>query len=246
MIKRLSNFLGFAVNCFKRLPFLIAVKILFSHYTTRLFNRNANVCYSQTGEDLIINHFLGKINNGFYIDVGCNDPVYISNTFYFYLKGWKGICIDANESLINKFAKIRPKDIAVYAAVSDKRSEVTLFEFEQNHYNTIEASVFEKVKDGLIVKNKKTVTTQTLDEILKGNLPKERQIDLLFIDVEGHDFAVLKSIDLAKYSPRMIVIEIHNLNLYNIKDDIIVSYLKNYNYDLVGYVTMNAYFLKKG
>lgn len=52
------------------------------------------------------------------------------------------------------------------------------------------------------------IYTQTLKNVLNIYLPKEQIIDFLSIDVEGLDFDVIKSVDLNKVRPRLILIEI--------------------------------------
>ena len=74
---------------------------------------NANLCYSQNGEDLILNRFLENKEKGFFIDVGAHHPIRFSNTYLFYKKGWSGINIDAMPGSMTKFNKIRPKDINI-------------------------------------------------------------------------------------------------------------------------------------
>ena len=64
---------------------------------------HAHVSYSQLGEDLIVGHYL-RYRNGFYVDVGCHDPMTFSNTAAFFLhRNWSGINIDADPSAIAKF-----------------------------------------------------------------------------------------------------------------------------------------------
>lgn len=49
------------------------------------------ISYSQNFEDIILWRALKNIENGFYIDVGANDPVVHSVTKLFYENGWRGI-----------------------------------------------------------------------------------------------------------------------------------------------------------
>ena len=42
--------------------------------------------YSQSKEDLILNIILSDIKSGFYVDVGANNPIIQSNTFFFIKK----------------------------------------------------------------------------------------------------------------------------------------------------------------
>ena len=53
-----------------------------------------NYSYSQEGEDMVLKRIFDKQTKGFYIDVGAHHPKRFSNTYNFYLKGWKGINID--------------------------------------------------------------------------------------------------------------------------------------------------------
>ena len=64
---------------------------------------------------------------GFYLDIGCNDPITYSNTWLLYLKGWKGIAIDANPTLIERYKSTRTRDIAITAVISDVEQEVDFY-----------------------------------------------------------------------------------------------------------------------
>ena len=51
--------------------------------------------YSQQGEDMILKSLFQDHQSGFYVDVGAHHPSRFSNTYFFYLRGWRGINIDA-------------------------------------------------------------------------------------------------------------------------------------------------------
>ena len=84
--------------------------------------------------------------------------------------------------------------------------------------------------------------TTTLTEILDHHLEKGQVIDLLSIDTEGHDLAVLKSLDLGKYKPGFIVIEDLGLLQNGIPDKEIPAYLDHWKYKLVSQDAQNLYF----
>jgi len=84
--------------------------------------------------------------------------------------------------------------------------------------------------------------TQRVESILDSHLPKGTTIDLLSIDVEGHDLNALMSVNLNKYRPRIIVIEIHEFKLAENSADPIVKYLKDNDYALECFSTINGYF----
>ena len=50
--------------------------------------------YSQFYEDFILISVFHNVKEGFYIDIGANDPNIISVTKSFYLSGWNGINIE--------------------------------------------------------------------------------------------------------------------------------------------------------
>ena len=111
------------------LPILYKIKILIHRFLTRklcIFQRES---YAQVGEDRILQALCPKI--GFYVEVGANHPLRCSNTFLLYLSGWRGIAIDANESLISLFKKIRPLDQSIHALVSNKVTEEEFVELKR-------------------------------------------------------------------------------------------------------------------
>ena len=183
----------------------------------------------------------------FYLDVGCNDPVYISNTMNMYMEGGRGICIDANEELTKRFKKKRPRDIVINAAISDVEEEVIFHIADAKEVSTLDPETHKEWSKKWTFSSEKKVQTQTLNSILKNNLPEGQIIDVLSIDVEGYDFKALKSIDLHQYRPRIILIEIHNLDLSktSFRDNEIIQHLMKFDYDLKYYATMNAYFVDK-
>ncbi len=73
----------------------------------------ACLSYSQEGEDLILQRFFETKENGFYIDVGAHNPTRFSNTFIFYLKGWRGINIEPTPGSKTAFDSVRPKDLNI-------------------------------------------------------------------------------------------------------------------------------------
>ena len=77
--------------------------------------------YSQWGEDFFINSFFKNNNNGIYLDIGCFHPYMYSNTCLLHKKGWSGVNIDINPTSIDLFNIIRPNDINICAAISEKK-----------------------------------------------------------------------------------------------------------------------------
>jgi len=199
--------------------------------------------YSQEGEDMILRRMFEGQKTGFYVDVGAHHPKRFSNTYFFYKQGWRGINIDAMPGSMKLFNKVRPKDINLEKAISDKKQILTYYIFNEPALNGFSKELSEERdgKSNYFIKLTKDIETVTLDEILDNYLPKNQEIDFLSIDVEGHDFIVLKSINLEKYRPKVILIEILGSSLSEINNNEISQYLKSYGY-LVYAKAMNTVF----
>jgi len=198
------------------------------------FDGSALKSYSQEGEDIILRRLFGKQDTGFYVDVGAHHPKRFSNTYFFYKMGWRGINIDAMPGSMKSFKKIRPRDINLEKAIADKKQVLTYYIFNEPALNGFSKELSEE-RDGkgnYFIKFTKDIETTTLNEILDNYLPKNQEIDFLSIDVEGLDFVVLKSINLEKYKPKIILIEILGSSLSEINNNEISKYLINYGYSI--------------
>ena len=61
------------------------------------------------------------------------------------------------------------------------------------------------------------IKTKTLNSVLENSKFKDKKINLISIDVEGHELEVVRSIDLKKYAPEMVVIEFLDLKMKEIE-----------------------------
>jgi FkbM family methyltransferase len=229
----------------KRLSIKTAIKLRIYFFYKKLFNLNFSESYSQVGEDIAIKYILEDllgIRKGVYVDVGCNHPIIISNSFKLYVHQWKGISIDLNRDLIQLHKIERKIDVQVHAAVSDEEKEVTVYEFDDHAVNTIVEDSFFSSKKSYNPKSEfSKIRTKTLNRILlENNISK---FDLLLIDVEGHDLNVLKSIDLRKFRPKLIVVEVFIHDLSKINDHELVRYMQSQGYIMYGYLITNAFFI---
>ena len=208
-----------------------------------LIKKNYKIFFSQFGEDRIINELLKKnYKNGFYVDVGCYHPKKYSNTYLLYRdKKWRGINIDIEKDKIRTFEILRSKDVNICCPVSSTNKYVKinkLGEFNVGSH-TIEVKNLKKLY------SKKIMSTKSLNQIIGETKYKNRQIDLLNIDTEGNDFDVLKSINLKKYNPKIIIIESHLSDINEILSSNIYEYLVKYNYSLRSWSFFSLIFCKK-
>lgn len=238
----------------ERLPNIEALKAWLSDQCIRRLQPNSSLSYSQRGEDRAVEFYLevylgkqvrgriDKLDTGFYVDVGCYDPVHLSNTFALYKKGWQGINIDANRDVIELFRERRSQDTNVHAALSDERDRIKFYEFANRGLSSFDEEHVEKWKDRNQIVDEYWLETVPLTEVLEKN-DAPRRFDLLDVDVEGFDLRVLRSLDLDRYRPRLVLVEIHDTDATEVKSHPITSYLREYRYNLEGYALQTGFFL---
>lgn len=219
--------------------------LLLKKIIRKIYPRYFHKSYSQEGEDMILKRYFENQKNGFFIDVGAHHPKKFSNTYYFYLKGWKGINIDAMPGSMKEFNKIRKNDINIEVPISDEKQVLTYFAFNEPALNSFDEklSIERLANSKYHLKFKKQIETSRLDEILDKYLPINTSIDFLSIDVEGLDFQVLKSLNLNKYKPKIILIEILDIDLIKIHENEIYLYLINHGYNIIA-KSVNTVFFK--
>ncbi len=175
--------------------------------------------HSQYGEDAILAKLLKKKRNGFYIDVGANHPKNLSNTHYFYKRGFRGINIEANPNLIKEFELVRKEDINLNIGISNQASEMTFYLSSADTLGSFDLqSVTESCKiHGAEMIGEIKVKTELLKNVIAQYAP-DKHIDFMSVDVEGHDLEVLQSNDWEKYRPEFLIVETNintsNLNIY--------------------------------
>jgi FkbM family methyltransferase len=187
--------------------------------------------FSSAGEDMVLRHLLGSDKmSGFYIDVGAFHPTLFSNTYFFYLNGWRGINVEARPGSKPLFDKVRPRDINLEIAVSRTRGELTYyFIAEDSPMNSFSPDFLKQIQMLGHVKQEIAIPTMPLAEILERHLPKGQTIDFLNVDVEGHDLEVLESNDWQRFRPKVIVVEDEGLNP---QESAIVRTMNTHGYEL--------------
>ena len=201
--------------------------------------------YSQEGEDMLLARFFEGTENGFFVDIGAHHPIRFSNTYHFYKQGWRGINIDATPGSMEPFKILRPEDVNIEMGISVKEGNLTYYLFEEPALNTFseERVKFLTEETPFKFKNRVTVKTKTLAQILDENISEGKKIDFLSIDIEGLDFEILQTNNWNKYRPTFILIEDINGSLENISQSKLYSYLHPLGY-LVVAKTKNTLFFK--
>jgi FkbM family methyltransferase len=195
-----------------------------------------NLSHSQFGEDMVIRAIFDGQSRGTYLDIGAFHPVFCSNTYHFYSRGWEGLNVEATPGAIDLFHVLRPRDVNVHACVSaDSGEEVTLYRFDQPLLNTIDpemAARYERTTSARCV-GREVMRTVTLQDLLERHW-KHDTIDLLSIDVEGKDEAILRAFDWKRHRPRVLVFELHDVAATDLASAPLVRFLSDLGYECVG------------
>lgn len=175
----------------------------------RIYDPCRQPSYSQDGEDRILARVFDQQTVGCYVDVGAHHPRRFSNTYLFYRRGWQGINIDATPGSMGPFRRERPRDLNLEIGVAEQPGTLRFHVFDEPALNTFDAARAARLhsQGPYRVQRVCPVAVAPLRDILRDHLPPQSQIDLLTVDVEGADLAVLRSNDWQSYRPRAIVVE---------------------------------------
>lgn len=189
--------------------------------------------YSQEGEDILLDRLLGARASGFYVDIGAHHATRFSNTFALYRRGWRGINVDATPGSMDSFRSLRPRDINIETAVSDREAPLHVHLFREAALNTADAALAQSYEDeGWEKISEAEVSTRALSSLLDQHLPEGMPIDLLSIDVEGEEMAVLRSGDWERYRPEIIIIEVLECTLPKLAEQPSIRFLAERGYTL--------------
>lgn len=163
------------------------------------------ISYAQNLEDVMLWKALKNVENGFYIDVGANDPVIDSVTHSFYNQGWRGINIEPNCGHFRELVTDRPQDINLNCALNESVGELEIWECDIRGWDTLDKNIVKAHKAEGYKGQWRKVAVRTLADICVEFQPEN--IHFLKIDVEGSELSVLKGNDWDKYRPWVVVVE---------------------------------------
>ena len=196
---------------------------------------NSRRFFGQFGEDAMLSNLFRKKERGFYVEVGAFEPLLFSNSYWFYARGWRGICIEPNPELFVRFRDRRPRDTVLNLAVSHAAGEADFLcsaAFSGIHDESYTGPEHSG-KEHLI-----KVKTLPLREILRAHVPSGINIDFMSVDCEGHDLSVLDSNDWSLFRPAFVLVEDHSGN----PESPIVKRMRNWGYAFLCHMGLTTFF----
>jgi len=198
--------------------------------------------YSQCGEDEFLNAtFFKNKKNGIYIELGALDGVLYSNTKFFQdTLNWSGILIEPHPNKFKLLQQNRPNNF-LYNNLISCHTTPLLFRYFVDNYcavsgveNTLPSNFFSSYFDSpnpyinSLPQNKIFINPVKLIDVVKQTNIKH--IDLLSLDVEGHEYEVLQSWD---FSIPIDIILIEILGVDSNKEELCRKLLIDNNYKFI-------------
>jgi FkbM family methyltransferase len=183
----------------------------------------------------------------FYVDVGANDGLIVSNTAYFDLVlKWKGICIEPHPGAFSELIKNRTNSINLNICISDEEGEVDFCAvsgyaemlsgiekcYHPDHKKRIESEIEKHGGNKEILK----IISKPLRQVLSEN--KVKKVDYLSIDTEGSELQILKSIDFD-------IVDIRVISTENSSKSDIKTFLESKGFIFSGVVCCDEIYYKK-
>ena len=162
--------------------------------------------YAQRLEDYHLDLVFAGREKGFYVDVGGGHPVADNVSFWFYLKGWRGLVVEPQRALADMYAVVRPRDMTVCSLVGSKPGEVDFHVVDRLHGFSTTVEGHAKAASG----SGTSYATQRMSMLTLASIVAQheiRDIDFLKIDVEGAEADVLAGADWQRARPRVVVVE---------------------------------------
>jgi FkbM family methyltransferase len=163
-------------------------------------------------EDLMKEEFFGHSRHGFYVDVGANHPRLGSQTWHLEQLGWDGILVEPQADLAEELRRQRRARVFAVACSSPANADKKMTLNVAGIHSSFDPNFH---VPGMRPTGVALVPVRTLDDILsEAGAPVP--LDFVSIDVETHEVEVLQGFDLARWRPRLILIEdlAHDLRIH--------------------------------
>jgi FkbM family methyltransferase len=228
---------------------------LFRKVVNKIILPHSQLVYAHSGEDLILAHLFYKLNieRPSYLDIGANHPAFISNTYYFYLRGSRGVCVEPNPFLAKKIRQLRNKDIVINAGVGigeateadfylfpdDAHGLSTFVKEEAEYWQTTGMKRRGKIAYEKVIKMSLVTINSLMEKYFKAGP------DFISLDVEGYDLGILQSLNFELYAPKVICVETisYDKDQREIKNAEIIQFLQGKGFQIYADTHVNTIFL---
>jgi FkbM family methyltransferase len=178
--------------------------------------------------------FFGE-TNGYFVEVGANEPRVRSQTWHLEQAGWTGLLIEPQPDLVRELRATRQSKVFGVACSGPENDGSTMPLHVSGPLSSLDRA---GMAPGAITENIIEVPVRSLDSVLT-EAETAAGFDFLSIDVEGHEIEVLRGFDIARWRPRLILLEDHVADLSKHR------YLTAAGYRLVRRYENNGWYVPK-
>jgi FkbM family methyltransferase len=186
------------------------------------------------GENDLVWQYFASRRDGFFVEVGANEPHAGSQTWFFEERGWSGILVEPQSRLSRRLREARPRSrvFQVACAAPGHPPEMPFHVAENSGHSSLAKNLIDPDTRYL---ETEMVRMMTLDAVLAeaGN----PRIDFISIDVEGTQLDVLRGFDLRRHRPALLLLEDH---LHNLK---VHAHIRGQGYRLVKRTGLNNWYI---
>lgn len=152
---------------------------------------------------------LGGVEDGFFIDVGAQDPVTDSVSLAFHERGWDGVSVEPSPLSAEAIRRARPGSWVVEAALAASPGQAILNEIAGTGLSTLQKDLATKHREAGFPLRTVEVICRTLDGIFDDvqKVRGDRPVHWLKIDVEGTESDVLRGWRTSHVRPWIVVVE---------------------------------------
>lgn len=207
---------------------------------------------SQAGEDQLIRYLFYSclgIDKPSYLDIGANHPFACNNTFYFYSRGSKGVCMEPDPSFYTLLKKYRKRDTVLQAGVglsNTTGADLYVFPGKYSGWNTFSAeeAAMRVSESGVKYHQVIKVPLININDVIEKYF--ETPPHFISIDVEGLDLQILQTLDFDRFKPAVICVESITFSVNNQETKIpeIADFMESKGYFAFGDTHVNTIYCR--
>ncbi len=196
-------------------------------------------------DDLVQARFFPEQRAGVLVEVGAAHPVYLSVSASFRELGWSVLAVEPNPEFC-ALHRARGHEVLQYAC-SDHDEDAVNFSVVNSHgaayrggqvsYESFSSlgikDSYADLIDSELSLRKIKVNVRRLDTLLHEHAPGVNRIDVVAVDVEGWELEVLDGLNVARFRPRVLIVE----NLF--AEQRYRTYMRRRGYELWRHVEPN-------